>query len=127
MTADTIVLRGLKDRGVGNKNNAIVFFDCGTGWNSCHPVQSRSDEDTLAAFQNFIRSEQKVQKFYSDSAPELVSAATKLGWTFDTSTPGMPRTNAIAESKVKLIVNGSRCLLLQAGLPSTHGSNPFLQ
>jgi hypothetical protein len=47
-----------------------------------------------------------------------VSAATKLGWTYDTSTPGMPRTNAIAESKVKLIVNGSRCLLLQAGLPS---------
>ena len=53
VTADTIVLRGLKDRGIGNKNNAIVFFDCGTGWISCHPVQSRSDEDTLACFQFF--------------------------------------------------------------------------
>ena len=27
VTADTIGLRGLKDRGIGNKNNAIVFFE----------------------------------------------------------------------------------------------------
>ena len=30
----------------------------------------------------------------------------------------LPRTTSIAESKVKLVINGSRCLLLQAGLPS---------
>jgi hypothetical protein len=54
VTADAIVLHGLKDRGVGNKKSAIVFFDFGTGWISCHPVQSRSEEDTLAACQKFI-------------------------------------------------------------------------
>ena len=32
------------------------------------------------------------------------------------STPGMPRTNAIAESKVKLVLHGVRVALRQAGL-----------
>jgi hypothetical protein len=26
------------------------MFDFGTGWTSCHPVNSRSEEDTLFAF-----------------------------------------------------------------------------
>ena len=50
VTGDTIVLHGLKDRGVGNKDNAVVMFDFGTGWTSCHPVNSRSEEDTVFAF-----------------------------------------------------------------------------
>ena len=120
VTADTIVLRGLLD-GVGNMNNAIVFFDFGTGWIACEPVHTRSEEDTLTAFHRFIGPGKKVESFYSDNAPELVAVAeTKLGWTSDTSTPGMPRDNSIAESKVKLVINGARSLLLQAGLPSKY-------
>ena len=118
VTGDTIVLHGLKDRGVGNKNNAIVMFDFGTGWTSCHPVTSRSEEDTLFAFREFVGPKDKILSFYSDGAPEIMSCAKTMLWTSDTSTPGMPRTNAIAESKVKLVINGSRSLLLQAGLPS---------
>ena len=118
VTADTIVLHGLKDRGVGNKNDAIVLFDLGTGWLSCHPIQSRTEEETLFAYREFLGTKDKIKSFYSDSAPELMSCAKKMNWCADTSTPGMPRTNSIAESKVKLVINGARCLLLQAGLPS---------
>ena len=118
VSADTIVLHGMKDRGVGNKNNAVIFFDFGTLWTSCHPVNSRSEEDTSLAFREFLGTTQTVKSFYSDGAPEIVSVANKMGWTGDTSTPGIPRNNSIIENKVKLVVNGGRSLLLQAGLPS---------
>ena len=36
----------------------------------------------------------------------------------DTSIPGVLRNNSIVENKVKLVINGARSLLLQAGLPS---------
>jgi len=118
VTADTIVLHGIKDRGVGNKSNAIVMFDFGTGWTSCHPVKSRSEEDTMEAFREFVGPKDKVHSFYSDGAPEIIACAKAMKWHSDTSTPGVPRNNSIAESKVKLVINGTRCLLLQAGLPS---------
>jgi hypothetical protein len=94
------------------------MFDFATGWVSCFPVNSRSEEDTLQAFRDFVGTKDKVLSFYSDGAPEIMACAKTMLWTSDTSTPGMPRTNAIAESKVKLVINGSRSLLLQAGLPS---------
>ena len=118
VTADTIVLHGIKDRGIGNKNNAIVMFDFGTGWLSCHPVRSRSEEDTMEAFRDFVGPKDKVVSFYSDGAPEITACAKAMRWYSDTSTPGVPRNNSVAENKVKLVINGARCLLLQAGLPS---------
>lgn len=68
----------------------------------------------MNAFQDKLH----VKSIYSDSAPELVSVAGKLGWVCDASTPGVPRNNSAAESKAKLVLNGARCLLFQAGLPS---------
>ena len=62
-SADTIVLHGLKDRGIGNKNNAIVFFDFGTNWTSCHPVTSKSEVDTKLAFREFIGPNDKLHSF----------------------------------------------------------------
>ena len=118
VTADTIVLRGVKDRGIGNKNNAIVFFDFGTKYLWCEPVNSRSHEDTLLAFRHFIGPTDSVRSFYSDGAPELVKCAIEMKWFNDSSNPGKPQDNSIAENKVKLVLNGSRCLLLQAGLPN---------
>jgi len=95
-----------------------VFFDFGTGWTSCHPVTTRSELDTKLAFREFIGPKDKVYSFYSDGAPEIVACAKALELYGDTSTQGIPRNNSIAENKVKLVINGSRCLLLQAGLPS---------
>ena len=61
---------------------------------------------------------QTVKSFYSDGAPEIVAVANKMGWTGDTSTLGIPWKNSVIEKKVKLVVNGGRSLLLQAGVPS---------
>ena len=49
VTADTIVLKSLKDRGVNRESNAIVFFDLATGWIDCIPVKSRHTDMTVKA------------------------------------------------------------------------------
>ena len=75
-------------------------------------------KDTLFAFRDFVGPNDKVHSFYSDGAPELKQCAIEMKWFGDTSSPGNAQDNSIAENKVKLALNGSRCLLLQAGLPN---------
>ena len=95
-----------------------MFFDFGSKYIDCFPVNSRNEEDTIVAFRDFVGPRDKINRFYSDGGPELVACARTMGWFGDTSNPGKPQDNSIAENKVKLVVNGARCLLLQAGLPS---------
>ena len=49
-TADTMVLRGLKDRGFHGEADAIVFYDLATDCLDVLPVQPRSRSNTLEAF-----------------------------------------------------------------------------
>ncbi|CAE7242242.1 JNK [Symbiodinium sp. CCMP2592] len=57
-----------------------------------------------------------IREIYCDKAREFISTCKKVGISVKHSTPGMPRTNAIAESKVKLVLHGARVALRQAGL-----------
>ena len=57
-----------------------------------------------------------VQEMYCDKAREFVSTCRNVGIKVTHSTPGMPRTNAMAEAKVKLVLQGARVALRQAGL-----------
>ena len=105
-TADTMVLRGLKD--------AIVFYDLATDYLDVLPVQTRSRSNTLEAFRRFAGG-QTLKLVYSDQAPELKNAVTALGAMHRLSTPGMPKTNGLIENKVKLVLHGARVLPRQAG------------
>ena len=58
------------------------------------------------------------KRFYSDAAPELIRAAIDLKIMHDTSTPNLPDTNGVAERVIRRIVEGTKCLLEQAGSPS---------
>ena len=113
-TADTMVLRGLKDRGFHGEADSIVFYDLATDYLEVLPVQSRSRSNTLEAFRRFAGG-QTLKLVYSDQAPELKNAVTTLGALHRLSTPGMPKTNGLIENKVKLVLHGARVLLRQAG------------
>ena len=115
-TADTIVLRSAKDRGIHGETNAIVLFDFATGWLDCIPVKSRNTDEAVRAINAFRGPEVRIKQLYTDKAPEFGLACSKLGTCSATATPGMPRTNGIAENKVKEIIRGARVLLRQAGL-----------
>ncbi|CAE7291950.1 JNK [Symbiodinium sp. CCMP2592] len=94
--------------------------------------KGRTNADTLRAFQQVFGDLKDVNSFsmdverryapsaireiYCDKAREFISTCKRVGISVKHSTPGMPRTNAIAESKVKLVLHGARVALRQAGL-----------
>jgi hypothetical protein len=55
---------------------------------------------------------------YSDNSREIKQAVRWLGFAHRTSIPGIPANNAIAESRVKIVVYGTRTALVNAGLPA---------
>ena len=113
VTVDTMVLHGLGDRG----NNGEA-----TSWLEAVPVKGRTNSDTLRAVNAFSMDTERryappeVREIYCDKAREFISVCKRVGISVAHSTPGMPRTNAIAESKVKLVLHGARVALRQAGL-----------
>ncbi|CAE6950280.1 RE2 [Symbiodinium natans] len=115
VTADTIVLRSNKDKGIRGENNAIVMFDFKTQWVHCTPVKSRGTDEFVRAINEF-RGPDMVVHLYADGAGEFSKACDVIGTCRATSTPGLPRTNSIAELKVKEVIYGGRVLLRQAGL-----------
>ena len=132
ITLDTMVLHGLTNRGINGETDAIVFYDFGTGWIDAVPVKSRTNAETLRAFREVIGdlkevnsfsfdtereyASPSVQEMYCDKAREFVSTCRNVGIKVSHSTPGMPRTNAMAEARVKLALQGARVALRQAGL-----------
>ena len=108
VTADTIVLRNLKDRGIGGETNAIVFYDLYSGWIDCIPVRSRVTEETVRAINQFKGPDDILGELYTDQAGEFSKACGIIGACNGTATPNMPRTNGIAESRVKEVLSGAR-------------------
>ena len=106
VTADTMVLRGLRDRGINGEADAIVFYDLATSWIDVMPVMSRSDANTVDAFNRFAGPHNDIKMTHADQAKELASACKELRWIHEWSTPGMPKTNGIIENKVKLVLPG---------------------
>ena len=61
---------------------AVVLYDRGTRFLAVYPKSAKDTANTVAAMQHFAGPRDKVQSFYCDNAPELVSAATSLKWRF---------------------------------------------
>ena len=115
VTADTVVLRGLRDRGISGEADAIVFHDLATSWIDVMPVISRPGANTFDALNRFAGPHNDIKMVHTDQAKELVSACKQLRCVHEWSTPGMPKTSII-KNKVKLVLHGARVVLRQAGL-----------
>ena len=82
--------------------DAVVMYDRGTDYGDMFPKGTKTTEDTLAAFREWTKPDDKILSFYADNAPELKAAAKELGWRNATGTPGQPKTNGVIENKVRL-------------------------
>ena len=114
--ADTIVANATKNWGLDGEEHGVVVYDRGSKWIGGHPTATKTEDDATQALQHFIGPGRKVDRFYSDQAPELIAAAHALKLCNDTATPGRPDTNGVAESAVRRVVEGTKAVLFQAGM-----------
>ena len=118
ITADHIVASSEYNMGMTGDQVAVVIKDRATDYIAGIPLKSKSAEDARAALDDFQGPSSPVRVCYTDNSPELIAAVRELKWLKGKSTPGLPKTNAVAERTVRRICEGVRTLLLGAGLPA---------
>ena len=75
---------------------SLCLIDRATNFVGVYPLASKTSDDACEALAHFSGGTQ-VQRFYTDNSAELAKAAKDLAWPHDTSTPGRPATNGVAE------------------------------
>ena len=83
------------------------------GFRACLSQGTADTHEALLAFAGT----QKVQRIWTDNSPELIQSCRLMKVIHDRSTPGRPQTNGRAERLVRKVLEGTRTLLLQAGMP----------
>jgi hypothetical protein len=87
-----------------------------TGIQDLPALNTKTASDTVIAIKYFM-GENVGNKLYSDNSEELTKACRELQLVHPTSTPRRPESNGLCEARIRSVVQGTRCLLLQAGLP----------
>ena len=123
LVADHVVAHSERSRGFTGDKNALVLRDVYTGYIGCYPMKTKSGPETVHRMTEFIGTDQCVSMVYSDNSPELKYAVKRFkgpsgATAHATSTPGFPATNSLAEGTVKLVAEGARSMLANAGLPA---------
>mgnify|MGYP003345448369 FL=1 len=120
VTMDHVYAKSDKMEGITGDVDLLVVYDLATAFVGVYPVKNKTSAAALEAIVQYAGTD-KMKSVYSDCAPELTRAVKKAAGRrpipHDHSIPGMPSTNAIAESQVGLAVRAVRTNLLQAGLP----------
>jgi hypothetical protein len=116
VTADHLVAHSDRSRGVTMDTAALVVGDRFTGWFEGIPLKTKGVDSTLWGLRKFSGSE-KIVRAWSDNSEELLGAFTTLGTLHDLALQGRPQSNGRAERLVRSCMDGTKTLLLQAGLP----------
>ena len=93
-----------------------MIYDKATNWLHSGPVKNKSAKYAYEQFLQFAGPE-KIRLVYSDGSKELKSCCKKHRIRHEISDPGIPQDNGLAESMVRVMVEGTRSALSQAGFP----------
>ena len=116
VTADHVVAHSERSMGVTRDRNAVIIGDKATGYIEGIPVKTKGRQDTIHAMLQFAGA-RKPRYLWTDGSGELSSAANFLRIPHGIATPARPQTNGAAERLVRSVMEGSRSLLVEAGLP----------
>ena len=81
------------------------------------PTTSRSAREVERVLRHATGPRERIERVYSDNAPEFIAACNSLGIVHSSPLPDDPQANGIIERRVQFAKRGGRALLLQAGLP----------
>ncbi|MFM7981467.1 MAG: hypothetical protein ACKPKO_19335, partial [Candidatus Fonsibacter sp.] len=87
-----------------------------SGLKVAYPMPDKSADSKLMAIKLF-KGNRESSRFYSDRSGEIERALRFLHIPSDTSQPGVPQNNAVAERLVQDVLEGTCTSLLRAGLP----------
>ena len=116
VTGDFLITAKGEEAGDEDEGIGLVLKDVYSGFTYVYPSARKDAESTINSFKHFVLDEAIVKIFYSDNAPELISAARTLQWRHVTSKDYISQSNAVAERTIRSIVEGTRVSLLQSGL-----------
>ena len=112
---------------VNENEYGLTIYDLWSGLTQFSPTDDKRASTTSMALRKFAGN-RRIQRIYSDNAPEFGVAARDIGALHDTSTPGVHENNCIVERLNQEIIRGTRTVLVQAGLPQSfwrHASEHF--
>ena len=96
-----------------------MIFDRHSNWLHAGPVKTKSARHAYDQFLRFAGRE-KIRCVYTDGSKELKSCCKKHRMGQEVSDPGIPQSNGLAESIVRVEVEGARTPLSNAGMPPFH-------
>ena len=73
--------------------------------------------DSTADAIKHIKGDRVIERLFSDWSGEIYKALRNLHIVAERSQPGAPQNNAVAERLVRDVLEGTRTVLVRAGLP----------
>jgi hypothetical protein len=98
---------------------AVVIYDLYSGYIGAYPCLTKTGAETIQHVQHFSGHD-AIYYVYSDDSGEIAFACNYLRIPHDSSEPGEPQTNGVAERQVQEIKVATAANLKQAGLPHTY-------
>ena len=95
---------------------ALICMDRFTRWLQGYAANSKHTDEVVRDLQRFLGPQVKPQHVYTDNSSEFVNALKELNWPHDTSTPHRPQTNGVIERAVRVVKEGTSCVMVQSGL-----------
>ena len=98
------------------ESTAHVIKDRGSGWTMAYPAFTKSAAQMKQDILHFTGG-QKISRWYSDGAEEIHAACVEMGIRHDTAEPNRHESNGVIERTNRIVIEGTRTLLHQSGLP----------
>jgi hypothetical protein len=116
ITCDHLVARSAAAQGLDGERNMLVVKDRATNYVDCFPVFSKGAQEVAVSLRMFF-GRVKPGLIYTDCAPELAKAIEYIA-AHGTARPYRHETNGRIERTIRLVAEGARTCLTQAGLPT---------